>query len=158
MVFCAHSHAVLSDTHSKKERNDTYAVQLEVQLSKLFSVADSNTTISDAVAGTLPFHFYGELVKSEEGRQILEESGHFQSFAAYVREFGLEDEDLAIIQKLKAILWTIVRQSHQYTFPLTCLQGNIGASEGGLPFLDLEGVIPNIVEIAEDSLCYSVRG
>lgn len=99
--------------------------------------------MSDAVAGALPFHFYGELVKTEEGRMILDGSGHFKSFAAFIREFGLEDQNLEIIQRLKAILWAV---------------GNVGASEGGLPFLDLEGIIPNIVEIAEDSLCFSIRG
>jgi hypothetical protein len=92
-----------------QERNDIYAVQLEIQLSKLFSLPDSTSTVSDAVAGALPFHFYGELVKTEEGRQILGASGHFKSFAAFVREFGLEDQNLEIIQRLKAILWAVVR-------------------------------------------------
>ena len=38
------------------------------------------------------------------------------------------------------------------------VQGNIGATEGGLPFLEDEEIIPAILEIAEQSLVLSVRG
>lgn len=37
-------------------------------------------------------------------------------------------------------------------------QGNIGATVGGLPFLEEEGIIPNILDIAETSQVLSVRG
>lgn len=37
-------------------------------------------------------------------------------------------------------------------------KGNIGASEGGLPFLEEEELIPALMEIAEQSLIPSVRG
>jgi hypothetical protein len=37
-------------------------------------------------------------------------------------------------------------------------QGNIGATPGGLPFLEDEEVIPVILEIAEQSQVLSVRG
>lgn len=39
-----------------------------------------------------------------------------------------------------------------------CVQGNIGATEGGLPFLEEEEIIPQIMQIAEESLVLSVRG
>ena len=50
--------------------------------------------------------------------------------------------------------------------PLTCdilflphpIQGNIGATSGGLHFLEEEDIIPVIVEIAEQSHVLSVRG
>lgn len=38
------------------------------------------------------------------------------------------------------------------------VQGNIGATEGGLPFLEEQEVIPTILEIAEESPIPSVRG
>jgi len=38
------------------------------------------------------------------------------------------------------------------------MQGNIGATEGGLPFLEEEEIIPVILEIAEQSSVPSVRG
>ena len=41
---------------------------------------------------------------------------------------------------------------------LISLQGNIGAAERGLPFLEEEEIIPAILDIAEKSLVLSVRG
>ena len=38
------------------------------------------------------------------------------------------------------------------------LQGNIGATEGGLTLLEDEEIIPEIIKIAEESLVLSVRG
>ena len=38
------------------------------------------------------------------------------------------------------------------------IQGNIGATSGGLHFLEEEDIIPVIVEIAEQSHVLSVRG
>jgi rapamycin-insensitive companion of mTOR len=38
------------------------------------------------------------------------------------------------------------------------MKGNVGATEGGLPFLEEEEVIPAILEIAEQSMIPSVRG
>lgn len=58
--------------------------------------------------GTPPAHFYGELVRTEEGCQILEDSGHFPEFADFIREHGLEDFDSEIIAKLKSVLWAVV--------------------------------------------------
>jgi rapamycin-insensitive companion of mTOR len=41
---------------------------------------------------------------------------------------------------------------------LTLSQGNIGAAEGGLPFLEDEDVIPELIRVAEESPVLSVRG
>ena len=38
------------------------------------------------------------------------------------------------------------------------LKGNVGATEGGLPFLEEEEIIPAVLEIAEKSPIPSIRG
>lgn len=63
---------------------------------------------SSVFDGTVPLHFYGELVKTPEGRMILEAKGHFQEFVDFVRAHGMEEEDLEVITKLKSILWAVV--------------------------------------------------
>jgi hypothetical protein len=37
-------------------------------------------------------------------------------------------------------------------------QGNIGATEGGLPFLEDEDIIPDLIRISEESQVLSIRG
>jgi rapamycin-insensitive companion of mTOR len=56
----------------------------------------------------VPPHFYGEMSKTELGRAILQEKGHFVEFAEFIRLHGLESEDKEIIMKLKSILWAVV--------------------------------------------------
>jgi hypothetical protein len=75
---------------------------------------------SSSFDGTPPPHFYGELVKTEEGCQILEASGHFLEFAAFIRQHGLEEEDNRIIRELKSVLWAVVRRDLDH-HPLTRL-------------------------------------
>jgi hypothetical protein len=41
---------------------------------------------------------------------------------------------------------------------LNLCQGNIGAADGGLPFLEEEEIVEQIVEIAEGSSVLSIRG
>jgi rapamycin-insensitive companion of mTOR len=96
--------------------------------------------------------------KTELGCQVLQEKGHFNDFAHFVKQHGLESEDIDLIMKLKSILWTVVssRLDDASTI-LTPFQGNVGATEGGLPFLEDE-MIPTILEIAEHSPIPSVRG
>lgn len=93
--------------------------------------------------GTPPPHFYGELVKTVEGRQLLASKGHFQAFVDTIRQHGLEQQDLQIISDLKTALWAV---------------GNIGSSAGGLTFLEADGVVDDIAGIAETSNVFSVRG
>ncbi|KAK4705182.1 rapamycin-insensitive companion of mTOR, partial [Phenoliferia sp. Uapishka_3] len=126
------------------ERIFTYVVQLELLLASSFETAQpSADRFKVPFDGSPPPHFYGELVKTPEGCEFLEDSGHFVEFAEFIRQHGLEDSDSAIIGKLKSVLWAV---------------GHIGASQGGLAFLDEEYIIECIVEIAEDSLVYSLRG
>ncbi|KAL1921894.1 uncharacterized protein VTP21DRAFT_10536 [Calcarisporiella thermophila] len=93
--------------------------------------------------GITPPHFYGELTKTAEGCQLLREKGHFHVFAEYIREWGMESQDMEAVQKLKSILWAV---------------GNIGSTKDGLPFLEEEDVIRSIVEIAEKSEVLSLKG
>ncbi|KAH7885334.1 Rapamycin-insensitive companion of mTOR, N-term-domain-containing protein [Phlebopus sp. FC_14] len=126
------------------ERNIYYVVQVEIFLAKVFSseAAEDDEDIL-AFDGVVPPHFYGEMSKTELGCQVLSERGHFTEFSHFIRQHGLESEDLELILKLKSILWAV---------------GNVGATEGGLPFLEEEDIIPSILEIAEHSLIPSVRG
>ncbi|KAL8290440.1 hypothetical protein RQP46_002698 [Phenoliferia psychrophenolica] len=126
------------------ERNFTYVVQLELLLASAFQIAQPTADRFKApFDGTPPPHFYGELVKTPEGCDILEDSGHFVQFAEFIRQHGLEDFDHVIIGKLKSVLWAV---------------GHIGASQAGLSLLEDEYIIECIVEIAEDSPVYSLRG
>lgn len=95
--------------------------------------------------GLTPPHFYGELTKTEEGCNLLRERGHFKLFADYVRNFSLKKQDQveASLGQLKAVLWAL---------------GNIGATKNGLPFLEEEDVVKDIVEMAESSDILSLKG
>ncbi|KAI6145691.1 Rapamycin-insensitive companion of mTOR, N-term-domain-containing protein [Pisolithus thermaeus] len=126
------------------ERNIYYVVQIEIFLAKVFS-SEATEDDEDVLAfdGVVPPHFYGEMSKTELGCQVLSERGHFAEFSHFIRQHGLESEDLEVILKLKSILWAV---------------GNVGATEGGLPFLEEEEIIPSILEIAAHSLIPSVRG
>jgi rapamycin-insensitive companion of mTOR len=91
----------------------------------------------------VPLHFYGELTKTAEGCRILEEKGHFNEFSHFVVSCKDEDKDLEVIVKLKSCLWAI---------------GNIGANDGGVPFLEKSGIVKEIVSIAEHSSVISLKG
>ncbi|KAJ6585048.1 Rapamycin-insensitive companion of mTOR, N-term-domain-containing protein [Mycena capillaripes] len=127
------------------ERNIYYVVQVEVFLAKVFSSSGMADHDEDALAfeGTVPPHFYGEMAKTDLGCQILQEKGHFAEFAEFIRLHSNESDDTELILKLKSILWAV---------------GNIGATEGGLPFLEEEETIPTVLDIAQNSPIPSVRG
>ncbi|KAA1078672.1 hypothetical protein PGTUg99_011011 [Puccinia graminis f. sp. tritici] len=99
--------------------------------------------LSASVDGSPPPHFYGELVKTAEGREMLTSKGHFDEFVKTIRKHGREENDLEVINEVKTALWAI---------------GNIGASVGGLTFLETECVVEDMVSIAESSNVFSVRG
>ncbi|KAJ6537472.1 Rapamycin-insensitive companion of mTOR, N-term-domain-containing protein [Mycena sp. CBHHK59/15] len=127
------------------ERNIYYVVQVEVFLAKVFSssgIADHDEDIL-AFEGTVPPHFYGEMAKTDLGCQILQEKGHFAEFAEFIRLHSNESDDSELILKLKSILWAV---------------GNVGGTEGGLPFLEEEEIIPTVLDIAQNSPIPSVRG
>ena len=93
--------------------------------------------------GIVPLHFYGELTKTAEGCCILQEKGHFEEFSRFIVAWKHETEDMETILKLKSCLWAI---------------GNIGANDGGVPFLEKSGIVKEIVTIAEESSVISLKG
>lgn len=93
--------------------------------------------------GLTPPHFYGELTKTEEGCNLLREKGHFHHFAEFIRQHAKENDNMQIIQQLKAVLWAV---------------GNIGATKNGLPFLEEEDIVKDIVSMAENSEVLSLKG
>ncbi|KAK7048427.1 Rapamycin-insensitive companion of mTOR, N-term-domain-containing protein [Favolaschia claudopus] len=128
------------------ERNIYYVVQVEVFLAKVFRGGSRGSDHDDetlAFEGTVPPHFYGEMAKTDLGCQILHDKGHFSEFAEFIRLHNNESDDTELILKLKSILWAV---------------GNIGATEGGLPFLEEEEIIPTVLDIAQNSPIPSVRG
>ncbi|KIY45635.1 hypothetical protein FISHEDRAFT_66904 [Fistulina hepatica ATCC 64428] len=123
------------------ERNLSYVVQVETFLSKVFGGDHDSDSLT--FEENVPPHFYGEMAKTDLGCQILHEKGHFAEYAQFIRQHGLESEDIDLIIKLKSILWAV---------------GNVGSTEGGLPFLEEEDIIPAVLDIAEQSPIPSIRG
>ena len=91
----------------------------------------------------VPPHFYRELARTEEGCLLLQEKGHFEEFAWYIKEHGLENEDIEIVTKTKGCLWAI---------------GNIGSMILGAPFLDEANIVESIINIAENSQVLTLKG
>lgn len=92
--------------------NNLYVVQLELDLARSMRVGlqevDEKAAPRLAFDGVAPLHFYGELVKTAEGRMILQAKGHFLEFVDTIRTHGMESGDLEIIAKLKSVLWAVV--------------------------------------------------
>eukprot|EP00743_Colponemidia_sp_Colp-15_P007761 GILK01008403.1.p1 GENE.GILK01008403.1~~GILK01008403.1.p1 ORF type:complete len:1354 (+),score=260.34 GILK01008403.1:95-4156(+) len=85
----------------------------------------------------VPPHFYGELVKTSEGVELLRESNHFQDFTNEIKA----ESTPPLVRR--AALWTV---------------GHIGACDNGFVFLEETRLVPVIVSIAQESLCLSLRG
>lgn len=136
----------VADRHGQ-EHNHTYVVQVETYLVKALEPAGAHDEEDEELLasgdGVAPPHFYGELVKTLEGQSLLTSKAHFVDFAEFIRRHGLEPHDPDVLAKLKSILWAV---------------GNIGASPGGITFLENEGLVQDIVAIAEESQVFSVRG
>ncbi|KAF2473241.1 uncharacterized protein BDR25DRAFT_282590 [Lindgomyces ingoldianus] len=132
-------------------RNDTYVALIEASMAR--ALADipekpqPQLTYDDAPEhpeyGIVPPHFYRELTRTKEGCKLLQQKGHFDEFVATIRDFGMEDDDLETILKLKGCLWAV---------------GNVGSMELGAPFLENSDVVRWIVKIAEMSEVMSLRG
>lgn len=132
-------------------RNDTYVALIEASMAR--ALADipekpqPQMSYDDAPEhqeyGLVPPHFYRELTRTHEGCKLLEQKGHFDEFATTIREFGMEDDDLETILKVKGCLWAV---------------GNVGSMELGAPFLEKSDVVKWIVQIAETSEVMNLRG
>ncbi|KAK4048462.1 hypothetical protein OIO90_005793 [Microbotryomycetes sp. JL221] len=130
------------------ELNESYVIKVELQLSSILGVEPllNQTNLPTPSIENFdrpPPHFYGELVKTEKGCQVLESSGHFIEFVEFLRENAMEDFEQDIIFKLKVVLWAI---------------GHIGSTQGGLDFVDREDILETIVDVAEESPVFSLRG
>ncbi|KAF3308632.1 hypothetical protein TWF173_001088 [Orbilia oligospora] len=131
-------------------RNDVYVDQVEASLARAFSDGERSgatqepASFSDADSiGYVPPHFYRELAKTEEGCRLLQEKGHFEEFAMFVKDNADEYEDFEIVTKVKGCLWAI---------------GNIGSLPSGAPFIENSDIVEDIVSIAEASKVLSLKG
>ncbi|PSN67157.1 hypothetical protein BS50DRAFT_573900 [Corynespora cassiicola Philippines] len=132
-------------------RNDTYVGLIEASMAR--ALADipekPQTGLSYDEApehpeyGIVPPHFYRELTRTKEGCKLLKQKGHFDEFAATIRDFAMEQDDAETILKVKGCLWAV---------------GNVGSMELGAPFLESSDVVKWIVQIAERSEVMSLRG
>ena len=91
---------------------------------------------------------------------MLRDRGIVQDFAEILRLHGMESRDQILMVNVKSVLWALVCLflRSQATLLTKTFQGNIGSTEGGLPFLESEDVIESIVEIAEYSPVLTMRG
>ncbi|XP_024286935.1 rapamycin-insensitive companion of mTOR isoform X1 [Oncorhynchus tshawytscha] len=89
----------------------------------------------------LPVHLYGQLVHDKTGCHLLEVQNVVPDLSYTVRSPMLDKWEG--IKQLKAALWAL---------------GNIGSSNWGLNLLQEEGVIPDIVVLAQHCEVLSIRG
>lgn len=145
-------------------RNDSYVLTVEASLARAFFddpsfSSDSYTTrntrpssssshsspssLSSSVLGRVPPHFYRELARTTEGCALLRSKGHFSDFSDFIRSNRDECSDPEIVTKVKGCLWAV---------------GNIGSMPYGAPFLEEEGVVEDIIWIAEQSEVMTLKG
>jgi rapamycin-insensitive companion of mTOR len=138
-------------------RNDAYVGVIEAVLARAFAEMPEESTSRHSLDEVLfepeperpendakvPPHFYRELARTREGCKLLRDKGHFEEFAATIREFGMQHDDPEQILKVKGCLWAV---------------GNVGSMELGAPFLEETDVIEHIVKIAQEHPIMSLRG
>ncbi|PVI06220.1 hypothetical protein DM02DRAFT_38739 [Periconia macrospinosa] len=132
-------------------RNDTYVALIEASMARaladILEKPQAQTSYDEVPEtpeyGIVPPHFYRELTRTKEGCKLLKQKGHFDEFAATIRDFAMENEDAELILKVKGCLWAV---------------GNVGSMELGAPFLESSDVVKWIVQIAENSEVMSLRG
>ena len=143
-------------------RNDSYVALVEAGLARALAdlpdkqsaqTSHSGALLEESVGlplefpatecGIVPPHFYRELTRTREGCELLESKGHFDEFAATIRDLGMEEEDAEIILKVKGCIWAV---------------GNVGSMELGARFLEQTDVTRLIVGIAERSQVMTLRG
>lgn len=133
----------------KQGRNDAYVTLVEASLSHALMVlpeqpkSSADEQLRSQEYGTVPPHFYRELTRTVEGCQLLRDSGHFDAFAANIRDTWGEHEDPETVLKLKGSLWAV---------------GNVGSMDLGASFLDETDVVGWVVRIATSSEVMTTRG
>ncbi|KAK0637233.1 Rapamycin-insensitive companion of mTOR, N-term-domain-containing protein [Bombardia bombarda] len=140
-------------------RNDSYVGVIEASLARSFlndqqqqqdsdhtnriSVFDDELLQEMEADSHVPPHFYRELTRTQEGCKLLSDKGHFDEFAATIRDHGMQSEDPEMIVKVKGCLWAV---------------GNVGSMELGAPFLESSDVVEQIIRIAQNHEVMSLRG
>lgn len=133
-------------------RNDAYVSVIEASLARAFGDQTDDYTNRISIfederqveaESHVPPHFYRELTRTQEGCKLLRDKGHFDEFAATIRDYGMESEDAETIVKVKGCLWAV---------------GNVGTMELGAPFLESCDVVEQIVRIAQGHNVMSLRG
>jgi hypothetical protein len=126
------------------ERYLSYALDVEKLLMKMDHDWDYESICKRP---DLPLNLFGELVKTEEGFNIIVHSGIMTEFVNMIRYYATSLGRSRKIQidllKLKACLWSI---------------GLISTSDLGIETLDVNGCIEDIVQIATQSPLLDLRG
>ncbi|GME94807.1 unnamed protein product [Ambrosiozyma monospora] len=131
-------------------KNREYARQVETFISNKLSNLES--------VDVMPYHFFGELVKTEEGLALLNSTEIYNSLTSaldryiFLIENGEEleyyetvspTEKEELLLDLKSSLWAL---------------GHIGSSENGITLLELSGVVDNVAFIIENTINLSLKG
>jgi hypothetical protein len=136
-------------------RNDAYVGVIEAVLARAFMESHEGPPEGIGVdedmyeperfddVARVPPHFYKELARTKEGCKLLRDKGHFEEFAATIRECGMQNKDPETVLKVKGCLWAV---------------GNVGSMDLGAAFIEESDVVRNIVEIAENHKIMSLRG
>ncbi|ODQ79039.1 hypothetical protein BABINDRAFT_162109 [Babjeviella inositovora NRRL Y-12698] len=127
--------------------NVVYAKQMErsILTQYCFPAAIPNTTAAPGFAQDAP-NFFGELVKTDEGCNLLLEQNILERHVSVIRASVPQDFSQlspADIQLLKASLWVLA---------------NIGSTSLGVLLLEDHGVIPDIIDICRHSDVWSLKG
>ncbi|XP_030844625.1 rapamycin-insensitive companion of mTOR-like isoform X2 [Strongylocentrotus purpuratus] len=89
----------------------------------------------------VPVHLYGQLAKHRGGCELIEKQNHIAEMCEVIRYGDVETMDT--ILNLKAALWAL---------------GHTGSTTWGLKLLQQEGIIPDIIRLAEECEVFSIRG
>ncbi|KAK9375456.1 Rapamycin-insensitive companion of mTOR, N-term-domain-containing protein [Lipomyces chichibuensis] len=121
--------------------NEAYVHVVELELARTFLIGDSMH--QSHRSAPIPPHFYRELVRSREGIALLRQKDHVRHFTDFIKEHSQEKQDPDILRKLKACIWAV---------------SNIGSLEFGVPFLEETNIVETIVDIANYSQVWSLKG
>ncbi len=121
-------------------KNSLYAHQVEMAINREYYSLEPD---KKKYGFLVTHHFFGELVKTEEGCQLLTRSGNFGKMCSFVRQNSMESKDQTIITQLKGCLWAI---------------GHIGSSKLGISYLEASGIIEEIIGMCQNSEVWSLKG
>ncbi|EEB09264.1 hypothetical protein SJAG_04460 [Schizosaccharomyces japonicus yFS275] len=133
----------LEQWHSWKNAAYVDAVEQNQLLAIIDELGLATDMFKPLESDVLPLHFYGELVKSPEGCELLRKTQHMEEFMSIIRKHSITECSPGATHQLKSALWTV---------------GNIGKSTFGIPFLHEHKAIEIIIGIIETSPVASVRG